>query len=152
MKSQREPDFIKSLKDGRRGYMRLSERAEEILENLWVITQETNKESVSFKELKINKDAPEIEELLSSNFISVSEDGIKLEKEGLKEAEGAIRRHRLAERLMVDVLDLKKSLMEETACRFEHLLHKDVEESICTLLGHPKFCPHGKPIPQRKVL
>ena len=45
--------------------MRLSERAEEILENLWVITQETNKESVSFKELKINKDAPEIEELLS---------------------------------------------------------------------------------------
>jgi DtxR family Mn-dependent transcriptional regulator len=48
---------------------------------------------------------------------------------------------------MVDVLDLKKSIMEDNACRFEHLLHKDVEKSICTLLGHPKFCPHGKPIP-----
>lgn len=128
--------------------MKLSDKAEEILENLWVITQETNQELVSFKELKTDKDADEVKELLSSNFISVSEDGIKLKKEGLKEAEGAIRRHRLAERLMVDVFDLKKSIIEENACRFEHLLHRDVEESICTLLGHPAFCPHGKPIPQ----
>ena len=65
----------------------------------------------------------------------------------MKEAENTIRRHRLAERLMVDVFDLKKSIMEDNACRFEHLLHKDVEESICTLLGHPRFCPHGKQIP-----
>ena len=37
--------------------------------------------------------------------------------------------------------------MEETACQFEHLLREDVEESICTLLGHPRFCPHNRPIP-----
>lgn len=126
--------------------MKLSEKAEEILEALWVMTQETGQEMVGFKELKTGRDAPEVEELLALNYISVSMDGIRLRKEGMKEAESAVRRHRLAERLMVDVLDLKKSLMEETACRFEHLLHKDVEESICTLLGHPALCPHGKPI------
>ncbi len=128
--------------------MRLSDKAEEILEGLWVMTQEMNQEMVSFKDLKTQRDTPEVKELLSLSCIGVSDDGIALNKDGMKEAENAIRRHRLAERLMVDVLDLKKSLMEETACRFEHLLHKDVEESICTLLGHPKFCPHGKPIPQ----
>ncbi len=128
--------------------MRLSDKAEEILESLWINTHELNQESSSFEEMKTDKDAPEVKELLSADYIALSEDGIRLRKEGMKEAENAVRRHRLAERLMVDVLDIKKSLMEETACRFEHLLHKEVEESICTLLGHPTLCPHGKPIPQ----
>ncbi len=128
--------------------MRLSEKAEEILEHLWIMTQEMNQELVNFKDLKIQRDAPEVKELLELNYITLYKDVIRLNKEGMREAENAIRRHRLAERLMVDVLDLKKTLMEENACRFEHLLHKDVEESICTLLGHPAFCPHGKPIPQ----
>ncbi|MCL4536278.1 MAG: metal-dependent transcriptional regulator [Nitrospirae bacterium] len=128
--------------------MKLSDKAEEILEHLWIMTYEMKQEMANFKDLKTERDAPEVTELLALNYISVFRDGIRLRKEGMKEAENAVRRHRLAERLMVDVLDLKKPLMEETACRFEHLLHKDVEESICTLLGHPAFCPHGKPIPQ----
>ncbi|GAB4420559.1 MAG: metal-dependent transcriptional regulator [Thermodesulfovibrionales bacterium] len=128
--------------------MKLSDKAEEILEHLWIMTHEMGKETVNFKEIKTDRDAPEIKEILSLNYISVSNNGISLRREGMKEAENTVRRHRLAERLMVDVLELKKSLMEETACRFEHLLDKDVEESICTLLGHPAFCPHGKPIPK----
>jgi len=128
--------------------MKLSDKAEEILEHLWIMTQEMGKDIVSLKEIKTAGDAPEVKELLSLRYINVSNDGISLKREGMKEAENTIRRHRLAERLMVDVFDLKKSLIEENACRFEHLLHKDVEESICTLLGHPRFCPHGKAIPQ----
>ncbi|MFA5180448.1 MAG: metal-dependent transcriptional regulator [Syntrophales bacterium] len=127
--------------------MKLSDEAEEILEHLWINTQEIGQESASFQILKTDKDAPEIKEIQSLNYINVSDKGIILRKEGMKEAEQTVRRHRLAERLMVDVFDLKKSKMEDSACRFEHLLHKDIEESICTLLGHPKFCPHGKPIP-----
>jgi DtxR family Mn-dependent transcriptional regulator len=38
-------------------------------------------------------------------------------------------------------------LMHEKACKFEHILDHGLDESICTLLGHPKICPHGKPIP-----
>ncbi|HDK82194.1 MAG TPA: DtxR family iron dependent repressor, partial [Nitrospirae bacterium] len=81
------------------------------------------------------------------NYIQVSEKGVQLKRKGFKEAEDAVRRHRLAERLMIDVFGLKKNLMEDTACLFEHLIRKEVEESICTLLGHPKVCPHGKAIP-----
>ncbi|MDA8239186.1 MAG: metal-dependent transcriptional regulator [Nitrospiraceae bacterium] len=128
--------------------MKLSDEAEELLEQLWINTYELNQALSSFKDLKTGRDEAGLKELQEEEYISVSEDGMALKKAGMKEAENAVRRHRLAERLMVDVLDIKKSLMEETACRFEHLLHKEVEESICTLLGHPTLCPHGKPIPQ----
>jgi DtxR family Mn-dependent transcriptional regulator len=66
---------------------------------------------------------------------------------GKTEAAMAIRRHRLAERLMVDVFVTEEALVEERACSMEHALFDGVDESICTLLGHPQVCPHGKPIP-----
>ncbi len=127
--------------------MRLSDKAEEILEHLWIMTQEMGEKAVGLKELKTGKDAPEVQELLSLNYIDLSADSVTLREEGMEEAESAVRRHRLAERLMVDVLELDRSLMEENACLFEHLLRREVEESICTLLGHPKSCPHNRPIP-----
>jgi DtxR family Mn-dependent transcriptional regulator len=48
------------------------------------------------------------------------------------------------------VLQLKKESVHSPSCQFEHILNEEVEENICTLLGHPKICPHGKPIPQGK--
>ena len=66
---------------------------------------------------------------------------------GRPEAAQAVRRHRLAERLLTDVLATEEAMLDEHACRFEHALIDGVDESICTLLGHPRFCPHGKPIP-----
>ena len=128
--------------------MKLSDEAEELLEQLWINTYELNQALSSFKDLKTGRDEAGVKELQEEGYISASEDGIALKKAGMKEAENAVRRHRLAERLVVDVFDIKKSIMEATACRFEHLLHKEVEESICTLLGHPNLCPHGKPIPR----
>jgi DtxR family Mn-dependent transcriptional regulator len=67
---------------------------------------------------------------------------------GKDEAKNCIRRHRLAERLFTDVLDLKGKSVHEKSCQLEHMLHKGLDENICTLLGHPKTCPHGKPIPE----
>jgi len=48
---------------------------------------------------------------------------------------------------MADVLDFQGHLIDEPACRFEHLLARGIEERVCALLGHPKRCPHGQPIP-----
>ncbi|GBE36067.1 iron-dependent repressor IdeR [bacterium BMS3Bbin07] len=127
--------------------MQISDKAEEILEHLWIMIREMGEETVGMKELKTDRDAPEIQELLLLKYIDVFSDSVTLREEGVGEAESAIRRHRLAERLMVDVFDLDRGRMEENACLFEHLLRKDVEESICTLLGHPEFCPHNRPIP-----
>ncbi|MBI5144858.1 MAG: metal-dependent transcriptional regulator, partial [Candidatus Omnitrophica bacterium] len=58
-----------------------------------------------------------------------------------------VRRHRLAERLLADVFDIKREIIDEVSCKFEHLLHEGLEDKVCTILGHPKACPHAKPIP-----
>ena len=52
-----------------------------------------------------------------------------------------------AERLLQDIIEVKGTENEEAACEFEHIISSDVTDAICTLLGHPKVCPHGLPIP-----
>jgi putative ABC transport system ATP-binding protein len=67
---------------------------------------------------------------------------------GEARARSVIRRHRLAERLFVDVLSIRdEHEVEESACKFEHILSPEVTDKMCTLLGHPTACPHGSPIP-----
>lgn len=125
----------------------LSESAEEILEALWIQTEEQGKKPL---ELGASRDEPAVEELIRLGLIRRDSDHIYLLDKGKIYAMGCVRRHRLAERLMVDILDVKKKNMDEVSCKFEHLLHKDLEDNVCTLLGHPKICPHGKPIPAGK--
>jgi DtxR family Mn-dependent transcriptional regulator len=75
-------------------------------------------------------------------------DRLALTSTGRDLAAGVIRRHRLAELLLSSVLDVKDDrTVNRTACVMEHILSAEVTESVCSFLGHPKFCPHGKPIP-----
>ena len=89
-----------------------------------------------------------LKELAKLNFISVSENQISLTKKGKAEAENVVRRHRLAERLLVDILDTEPGLVEEAACKLEHAIRRGIDSNICILLGHPRVCPHGKLIPK----
>ena len=67
---------------------------------------------------------------------------------GESRARDVIRRHRLAERLFMDVLSIRDEReIESSACKFEHILSPEVTDRMCTLLGHPTACPHGSPIP-----
>ncbi|MFQ5870954.1 MAG: metal-dependent transcriptional regulator [Candidatus Geothermarchaeales archaeon] len=75
-------------------------------------------------------------------------EAVRLTAEGLERARNVVRRHRLAERLLVDLLDVGREDVEGPACRFEHVLNQGVDDRICTLLGHPPTCPHGKLIPR----
>jgi DtxR family Mn-dependent transcriptional regulator len=72
---------------------------------------------------------------------------VTLTDEGERRARGVVRRHRLAERLFKDLLAVSENTMENQACEFEHILSPEATDSVCTLLGHPPTCPHGKPIP-----
>jgi DtxR family Mn-dependent transcriptional regulator len=72
---------------------------------------------------------------------------LELTGSGRREAESIVRCARLAERLLVDVLRVRDDLVEPSACRLEHSLSQEIADSICTLLGHPKTCPHGHVIP-----
>ncbi len=124
--------------------MSLSERAQEILETLWINTVEEKKDFLS---LGLSEREEAISELLKNGYIDISNQKACLKEKGIKEGEKIVRRHRLAERLLADVLDMRKIIIHEIGCKFEHLILKEVEENVWTLLGHPQFCPHGKPIP-----
>ena len=62
-------------------------------------------------------------------------------------ARSVIRKHRLAERLLADVIGLPWHLIHEEAGRWEHVMSDEVEKRIVALLGDPGTCPHGNPIP-----
>jgi DtxR family Mn-dependent transcriptional regulator len=66
---------------------------------------------------------------------------------GHERAETMVRRHRLAERLLIDILGLDWADVHEEAHRFEHAISPRVEERILAVLGGPTTCPHGSPIP-----
>jgi DtxR family transcriptional regulator, Mn-dependent transcriptional regulator len=72
---------------------------------------------------------------------------VQLAPDGEQKARTVVRRHRLAERLLRDLLDLAEGEVESQACEFEHILSSEATDSVCTLLGHPPTCPHGKAIP-----
>jgi len=73
--------------------------------------------------------------------------GVNLTEQGRKLALSVFRRHRLAERLLVDLLQMDWAESHEEACRLEHSISDEVASSIQKRLENPKTCPHGNPIP-----
>lgn len=127
--------------------MKLTDKAEEILEALWIVTEEAGDNAAHLSTLGVGPDDEALNELKELAYIEVSGERVYLRKEGRPEARMTVRRHRLAERLMMDILDVKGGVGNAKACELEHLLHQGVDTKICTLLNHPTTCPHGKPIP-----
>jgi len=72
---------------------------------------------------------------------------LQLTDEGRHEAIGVMRKHRLAERLLADVIGLDWEDLHIEACRWEHVMSEKVERRILALLKKPLVCPHGNPIP-----
>ncbi len=127
--------------------MELSENAEEILERLWTDNANGAGAHASLPDLELEKDGSTLKELRGEALIDLEGEAVSLTPKGVDEARKVVRRHRLAERLLLDVLNTEPGSVEDAACRFEHVLRSGVEENVCTLLGHPRFCPHGNPIP-----
>ncbi len=73
--------------------------------------------------------------------------GIHLTEAGQKLAERVVRRHRLAERFLTDILQLSWAEAHHEAGRWEHVMSESVERAMDRLLGSPTTCPHGNPIP-----
>jgi len=72
---------------------------------------------------------------------------VQLTEQGRSRAEQVMRKHRLAERLLVDVLGLEHEYVHEEACRWEHVISDRVEQRLVEFLGHPTTSPYGNPIP-----
>jgi DtxR family Mn-dependent transcriptional regulator len=124
--------------------MKISESSQELLEQLWIKVEESGQHGLLLDACGL---PPEAEELVRQGFATQEHNWLMLTPAGRPEAAMAVRRHRLAERLLADVLSSADSQLDIQACQLEHALFEGVDETICTLLGHPQFCPHGKPIP-----
>jgi putative ABC transport system ATP-binding protein len=72
---------------------------------------------------------------------------VRLTDSGARRARDVVRRHRLAERLFTDTFAIEDAEAHQQACRFEHIITPELDQRICSFLGHPKTCPHGNPIP-----
>jgi DtxR family Mn-dependent transcriptional regulator len=130
------------------GSMSKKRERDEYLEQLWYMKEEGKNSIDALKgTLDTDYDVNITNELLSDGLVDLSEakGRISLTKKGQDYAQQLIRAHRLAERLLHNVLG---GDYESGACEFEHTVTPELVDSICILLGHPRECPHGMPIPE----
>jgi DtxR family Mn-dependent transcriptional regulator len=84
---------------------------------------------------------------LESEGLVTNDGSIELTEAGLELAQRVVRRHRLAERFLTDVLKLSWAEAHHEAGKWEHIMSDNVEQAMDELLGSPTTCPHGNPIP-----
>ena len=101
---------------------------------------------------RLGLSAPAVSEtvnrLVEHGYAELLDDrSLHLTPKGREVATSVVRRHRLAERLLVDVIGLEWEKVHREADRWEHAISADVEEKLVLLLGDPGTCPHGNPIP-----
>ena len=91
-----------------------------------------------------------IKRMQAEGFVALAGNMINLTADGRKLAEQVVRRHRLAERLLTDVLGLPWADAHLEAGKWEHVISEPVEQAINRVLDNPTTCPHGNPIPGSK--
>ncbi len=122
---------------------------DEILELLWTLREE-GRSTRSQLLVRTEEEAPEeiLSDLAAQGLAECAGEELRLTRAGDERARAIIRRHRLAEVLLHNLFELDHSQIETSACKFEHILTTPVTDSVCTFLGHPPVCPHGRPIPK----
>jgi DtxR family Mn-dependent transcriptional regulator len=124
---------------------------EEYLETIQSLTEEGTPVIQARIAERLRRSAPSVSEMLDrlagDGYIERSGRVISLTNEGRALADSVIRKHRLAERLLVDVIGLPWHKAHLEAGRWEHVISDEVEARLVELLGNPSTCPHGNPIP-----
>lgn len=124
--------------------------ADEVLERLWYAAEESRNVSCA-GDLRLDISDDEVRSALTALTADGSVDngtGYRLSDSGQRRARGIVRRHRLAEVLFVQAMGVDLHEAEISACEMEHMLSEAVVDRVCTFLGHPPACPHGKPVPE----
>jgi DtxR family transcriptional regulator, iron-dependent repressor len=124
---------------------------EEYLETIHGLTEEGTPAIQARIAERLGRSAPSVSEMLDrledDGYVHRAGRVVELTDSGEELAEKVVRRHRLAERLLVDVIGLEWWKVHREAGRWEHVISDDVEARLVELLDNPTTCPHGNPIP-----
>jgi DtxR family Mn-dependent transcriptional regulator len=127
------------------------ERMEMYLKGVLTVVETAPPATVSKVAEFMGVSAPSASEMLrrleQQGFVRGADDGFALTPSGLAKATKVVRRLRLAERLLTDILKLELPKVYDEACKMEHVISDEVEARLAAVLGHPPTCPHGLPIP-----
>lgn len=125
------------------------ERVDELLELIWTLREKGVTDLDRLLETTPDVEANHILRLMiKDDLFHVDGNRVVFRERGEEKARELIRRHRLTERLLSEIFEMSEEEVEEEACKLEHILSPGVTESVCTFLGHPPTCIHGKPIPR----
>jgi DtxR family Mn-dependent transcriptional regulator len=124
---------------------------EEYLEAIW----ELNEEGISVIQARLAEhlghSAPSVSEMVrrlkADGYVEIDGRFLSLTDKGMARAVSVVRKHRLAERLLTDVIGIPWHRTHVEACRWEHVISDEVEERLVAILDNPATCPHGNPIP-----
>jgi putative ABC transport system ATP-binding protein len=111
-------------------------RFDHLLERIWMFGEEGT-----------NAQLERMRRMADLKLVEMRDSDVRLTETGSRRARDVVRRHRLAERLFKDTFAIDDSEAHTQACKFEHIISPELDQRICTFLGHPKTCPHGNPIP-----
>jgi len=122
---------------------------EEILEAIWMCGEQNKNRIEEIREIcHVQVEDNILENMQKEELITFDGPHIYMTGKAKEISKGLIRRKRLGETLLEQVLDIKGGRADKIVCEFEHAVVPEVEESICVLLGHPTECPHGHKIPE----
>ncbi len=129
-----------------------SSNAEEYLEAIYKLEEEHKPATTNEIAKRLQFSAPSVTEMLQNlgqdgYVIYEPYKGAKLTEDGRQVAKKVIRKRRLLEHFLCNLLKVRKNGVHEQACEMEHVLSNEAENSLCKILGHPDTCPDGKPIP-----
>jgi DtxR family Mn-dependent transcriptional regulator len=130
---------------------RRSESIEEYLEAMFKLALSAGGITVGRLAAELGVAPSSVSEMIArldaAGLVVRSDGRLELTPEGRHEGASLVRRHRLSERFLVDVLAVPWDQVHDEACKFEHALSADVEARLAERLGNPATCPHGYAIP-----
>ena len=122
-------------------------RIDHVLEELWLCAEIGKRAKLArFHSLDADPERT-LQRLSVVGLVAMHDSEIELTDRGQRRARDVVRRRRLAERLFTDTFSIANAEADSQACKFEHIISPELDERICSFLGHPVTCPHGNPIP-----
>jgi putative ABC transport system ATP-binding protein len=124
------------------------ERFDHLLQQIWICGEEGTPARIE-RISTLGQTDPQrlLGRMAASGLVEVRQPEVLLTRSGEARARDIVRRHRLAERLFTDTFAIDDPEAHTQACKFEHIISPELDQKICSFLGHPKTCPHGNPIP-----